>query len=150
MEIHSNEVCNRMLVDYHQKQWLDWLGTAKFAYNDKVNSLMKVLLFMANNGQNPKMGFELRKRGKVAKTKEFVKRMKKIEEKVQVVLKKAQEKMKKQVDWHRGEPEEYKVRDLVLLSMKDLKWQMVGRRTNKLIEKFIGLYKVKGVISTTR
>ena len=49
----------RMFVDYYQEQWLDWLGTAEFAYNNKVNSSTKVLSFMANNGQNPRMGFEM-------------------------------------------------------------------------------------------
>ena len=38
--------------------------------------------------------------------------------------------------------------DLVLLSTKDLKYQMVGRRTEKLIERFVGLYKVKSIVST--
>jgi len=42
--------------------------------------------------------------------------------------------MEKQADWHRGEAEEYKVRDRVLLSTRDLKWQMVRRRIDKLIE----------------
>jgi len=54
--------------------------------------------------------------------------------------------MKKQTDWYRGEVEEYKVRDMVLLSTKDLKWQMVSRRTNKLMERFVGPYRVKGII----
>jgi len=40
------------------------------------------------------------------------------------------------------------VGDLVLLSTKDLKYQMVGRRTEKLIERFVGLYKVKSIVST--
>ena len=35
----------------------------------------------------------------------------------------------------------------MLLSTKDLKFQMVGRRTDKLTERFIGPYKVKKVIS---
>ena len=38
--------------------------------------------------------------------------------------------------------------DLVLLSTKDLKWQMEGRRTEKLTERFVGPYKVKRVISS--
>jgi len=54
--------------------------------------------------------------------------------------------MKKYVDRHRGEVEEYKVGDLVLLSTKDLKYQMVGRRTEKLIERFVGPYKVKSIV----
>ena len=39
----------RMFVDYYQKQWPDWLDTIEFAYNNKVNSSIKVLLFMANS-----------------------------------------------------------------------------------------------------
>ena len=62
-------------------------------------------------------------------------------------LRKAQEEMKKQTDRHRGEVEEYKVRDMVLLSTRDLKWQMIGRRTDKLTERFVGPYKVKDIIS---
>ena len=38
------------------------------------------------------------------------------------MLKKAQEEIKKQVDWHRGEVEEYEVGNMVLLSTGDLKW----------------------------
>ena len=36
----------------------------------------------------------------------------------------------------------------MLLSTKDLKYQMVGRRTKKLTKRFIGPYKVKAIIST--
>jgi len=44
--------------------------------------------------------------------------------------------------------EEYRVEDLVLLSMKDLKWQIKGRRSEKLTECFVGPYKVKGIVSS--
>jgi len=33
-----------------------------------------------------------------------------------------------------------------MLSTKDLKYQMVGRRTEKLMERFIGPYKVKKIV----
>ena len=56
--------------------------------------------------------------------------------------------MKKQADWHRGEVEEYKVGDIVLLSTRDLKWQMVSRRTDKLTERFVGPYRVKEIVSS--
>ena len=36
----------------------------------------------------------------------------------------------------------------MLLSTKNLKWQIVERRLEKLIEQFVGLYKVKGIVST--
>ena len=40
----------RMFIDHHQEQWPEWLGTVKFAYNNKVQTSTKVLPFKANNG----------------------------------------------------------------------------------------------------
>jgi len=56
--------------------------------------------------------------------------------------------MKKFANRRQREKEEYRVGDLVLLSTKDLKWQMKGRRSEKLIEHFVDPYKVKGIISS--
>jgi len=56
--------------------------------------------------------------------------------------------MRKYMDRRRGEVNDYKVEDLVILSTKDLKYQMVGRRTEKLIEKFVGPYKIKKIVSS--
>jgi len=64
------------------------------------------------------------------------------------VLGKVQEEMKKFANRRQREKEEYRVGDLVLLSTKDLKWQMKGRRSEKLIEHFVDPYKVKGIISS--
>ena len=49
--------------------------------------------------------------------------------------------MKKYADKKRSDVEEYKVEDLVMLSTKDLKYQIVRRRTEKLTERFVGPYK---------
>ena len=54
--------------------------------------------------------------------------------------------MRKYTDRKRSDVDEYKVEDLVMLSTKDLKYQMVGRRTEKLTERFVGPYKVKKII----
>ena len=54
--------------------------------------------------------------------------------------------MKKYTDRKREKVDKYKVGDLVMLSTKDLKYQMVRRRTEKLIERFIGPYKIKKVV----
>ena len=89
----------------------------------------------------------MRRKERSEGAKEFAERMKKTQEEAQAVLKRVQEEMKKQADKKRGEAEEYQVRDLVLLSMKDLKWQMKEKRMEKLTERFIGPYKVKRVIS---
>jgi len=42
---------------------------------------------------------------------------------------------------------EYKVEDRVLLSTKNLMWQMRNKKTKKLTKKFVGLYKIKKIIS---
>ena len=46
--------------------------------------------------------------------------------------------MKKQVDRRKGEAKEYREGDLVLLSIKDLKWQMKGRNWQKDLWGHIG------------
>ena len=111
----------RMFIDHQQEQWPEWLGTAEFAYNHKVNTSTKVSPFRANSGRNPRIGFKMRKQGKSEGAEEFAGRMKRIQEEAQAVLKKAQEEIKKQADRKRGEAEEYRVGDLVLLSTKDLR-----------------------------
>ena len=90
----------------------------------------------------------MRRQGKLEGAREFTEKMKRIQEEAQVALKKAQEEMKKQANRKREEAEEYQVGDLVLLSTKDLKWQMEGRRTEKLTKRFVGPYRVKRVVST--
>jgi len=54
--------------------------------------------------------------------------------------------MKKYTDRKREKVNEYKVEDLVIFSTKDLKYQMVSRRIEKLMERFVGPYKVKKII----
>ena len=51
-----------------------------------------------------------------------------------MILGKTQEEMKKYADRKRAEVNEYKVEDLVMLSTKNLKYQMIERRTEKLTE----------------
>jgi len=67
-----------MFIDHRQEQWPKWLGTAEFAYNNKVHTGTKVLLFKANQGQDPRMEFEMRKRGKYEGAEKFVKKMRKV------------------------------------------------------------------------
>jgi len=94
------------------------------------------------------MGFKGRKKGKYAGAEKFVEKMKEIQEEAKAVLKKVQEDMRKYADRKRSDVDKYKVGDLVMLSTKDLKYQMVGRRTEKLTERFVGPYKIKEIISS--
>jgi len=80
---------------------------AEFAYNNKIHSVTKVLLFRANCGQDLRIGFEGRQRERYEVVGEFVKRIKEIQEEVRAALKKTQEKMKQYADRKRKEGDKY-------------------------------------------
>jgi len=92
------------------------------------------------------MGFKRRKKGKYERAEKFIEKMKEIQKKAKAVLGKAQEEMKRYVDKRRVEVDNYKVGNLVMLSTKDLKYQIVRRRTEKLMKRFVGPYKIKKII----
>ena len=94
------------------------------------------------------MEFKGRKKEKYEEANKFIEKMKEIQEETKAALGKVQEEMKKYADRKRGKVDNYKVGDLVMLSTKDLKYQMVGRRTEKLMERFVGPYKIKKIVSS--
>jgi len=51
-----------MFIDHRQEQWPDWLRIVKFVYNNKVHSSTKTLPFKVNYRQDPRIGFEKRKK----------------------------------------------------------------------------------------
>jgi len=121
---------------------------AEFTYNNKIHTATKTSPFKVNYGQDPRMGFEGRRKGKYEAAGKFIEKMKKIQKEAKAALEKVQEEIKKFANRRQREEKEYRVGDLVLLSMKDLKWQMKGRRSEKLTKCFVGLYKVKGIVSS--
>ena len=104
-------------------------------------------LFQVNYGKEPRMGFDIRKKEKNNKAEEFVKEMKERHEEAKVALVKSQEEMKRQTDRSRKEAEEYRVDHKVLISTKDFSMELRKRATKKLMEKFIGPYVVKKIVS---
>ena len=101
--------------------------------------------FKANYGQDPRMGFEGRKKRKYQRAEKFIEKIKEIQE-TKTVLGRVQKEIKKYADRKRGEVDNYKVGDLVMLSTKNLKYQMVRRRTEKLTKRFVGPYKIKKIV----
>jgi len=85
----------RVFIDHRQEQWLDWLEIAEFTYNNKIHVATKTSPFKANYGQDPRMGFEGRRKGKYKAAGKFVEKMKKIQEEAKAALEKAQEEMKR-------------------------------------------------------
>ena len=106
----------------------------------------KTLPFKTNYKQDSRIGFKVKKKGKYKGVEKFVTKIKEIQEEAKAVLGKAQEEMKRYVDRKRTEVDKYKVENLVILNTKNLKYQVAGRRTEKLIERFIGPYRIKKII----
>jgi len=75
---------------------------------------------MANYSREMRMEVDLRRKEKMEKAIEFVERMRKVQKETGVVLVRVQEEIKRQVDRERKEVEVWKIRDRVMLSMKDL------------------------------
>ena len=71
---------------------------AEFAYNNKAYSSTKTSPFKANYEQDPRMGFETRRKGKYERAEKFMIKMKEVQEEAKAVLGKAQEEMKKYAD----------------------------------------------------
>ena len=67
-------------------------------HNNKIHIATKISPFKANYGQDPRMGFEGRRKRKYEAAGKFVERMKKIQEKAKAALGKVQEEIKRFVD----------------------------------------------------
>ena len=113
----------RMYVNHRQNNWAKWLAMAEFTFNNKVHTATKMSLFQVNYGREPRMGFDIRKKGKNEKAEEFVKEMKERYEEARAALVKSQEEMKRQADRNKKEVEEYRVGDKVL-------WQPLDTKSN--------------------
>jgi len=105
------------------------LATAEFAFNNNVYTATKSSLFKVNYKKELRMGFDIRKKKKHVKVEEFVKEMKNRYEEIKAVLVKLQKEMKRYVD------------------TKDFPMELIKRATKKLMEKYIGSYVVKKIIS---
>ena len=92
--------------------------------------------FIANYGKELIIEVDIRRKEKVEKVMQFAERMKKIQEKAGVALRKAQKEMKWQTDRRKKEVEEWKKNDKVMLITKNLVFK--ERSTKKLVDQYIG------------
>jgi len=67
----------------------EWFVLAEFTINNKIHLATKISLFMANYGRELRMGVDIRRKKKMEKATEFAERMKKVQEKAKVALKRA-------------------------------------------------------------
>ena len=120
------------------------MASAEFTVNNKVHTATKVLPFIANYGRELRMGGDIRRKGKVEKAMEFVEKLKRVQEEAGAALKKTQEEMKKYADRNRKKTEKWKRGDRIMLSTRDLVFK--ERPVCKLVERYVGLYKIEEVI----
>ena len=137
----------RMYVNHRQNNWAEWLAMVEFAFNNKVHTATKTSPFQVNYRKELRMGFDIRKKKKNEKAEKFVKEMKERYEEARAVLVKLQKEMKRQADRNKKEVEEYRVGDKILISTKDFSKELMKRVTKKLMEKFIGPYVVRKIVS---
>ena len=69
-----------MYINYKQNNWSEWLVTAEFTFNNKVYTVTKSSSFQVNYRREPRMGFDIRNKGKNKKVEEFAREMKKPEQ----------------------------------------------------------------------
>ena len=62
----------RVFINHRQEQQPDQLGMVEFAYNNKIHSATKILPFKVNYGQNLRIGFEKRRKGKYEAARKFM------------------------------------------------------------------------------
>jgi len=106
--------------------------SAEFAVNNKTHSTTKMSLFMANYSREMRMGVDLRRKGKIEKVTEFAERMRKVQEEAGAAFMRTQKEMKRQADRGSKEAEEWKVRNKMILSTKDL--MLKERLARKLVD----------------
>ena len=116
-----SEIETKLLTVFHpQTNSQTEIINQELEVNNKIYSATKVSLFMENYGRQLRTEADIRRKRKVERAMEFAERMKKVWEKVRVVLRKTQEEMKQQADKGRMEVKEWKKGDKVILSTKDL------------------------------
>jgi len=110
----------------------------EFAYNNKIHAATKTSSFKVNYGQNPRIGFEGRRKGKYKAAGKFVKKMKKIQEEAKAVLEKAQEEMKKFTDKKMREGGGIQSRRLSTIKYEGLEMADEGKEIREVNRTFCG------------
>ena len=98
-----NQRLEYFFIYYRQKDWPEQLVSVEFVVNSNIYSATKISLFMANYGRELMMRVDIRIKEKAEKAMKFLEKIKRIQEKTETVLKKAQEEMKRQANKRRRE-----------------------------------------------
>lgn len=136
----------RLYVGYHQNDWVTWLKTAQFSYNNTVHSSQGQTPFFASEGRHPYSGLNPRAEDTVLAATEYATALKKVHKEVEAALKQSKEDMKEVYDRHRQDTHEYKVGDKVWVDATNLK---SNRPSPALNERRYGPFEIIKKISAS-
>ena len=135
----------RLYCNYQQNDWAEWLSIAKFSYNNQIHSSTGRSPFLVNLGHHPNMGQDIGKTTDNSPgTKEFLKTIKEIRNKVKEALKKTNMMMKKKWDAKKKSEIKQKKGDLVWV---DTTYYNMDQPSKKLSAKQLGLFPIIQKIS---
>jgi len=142
----------RAFVNYMQDDWAKWLPGAEFAANNAPSSTTLASPFLANSGQNPRLGFEppeplpedltSQARDKLINVEEFTKKMEELTKHLRDEMLIAQAIYESNANRSRRPCPRYFVGDEVWLNARNLS---TARPVVKLDDRHVGPFKVKRV-----
>jgi hypothetical protein len=77
---------------------------------------MKLTPFYMNYRYHPRIGFELKREGRVEEVNDFMKQLTKVHKEAQAAMTHAQDTMKQHANRNRADPPIYKIGDKVMIS----------------------------------
>jgi hypothetical protein len=151
MKRYLKSYCN-----YQQNDWFEWLFMTEFASNAATSTFIELFVFMTNYEYESRMSFDssnsknvarerlsIRKRILTQKNVSIVEKMKDIWEFIKKKLANAQDNQKRHANHKRDVSSEYKIDDMIWLSIKNIKTK---RSFRKLNHKWIDSFKIKKIL----
>ena len=136
----------RLFVNHRQDDWVDWLATAQFSYNNRVQDSTGHSPFYLNYGLHPRVPTDTVRETPVANANEFAQMMANLHRSTRQALEQAAADMKKFADRHRKEAPTYHLGDRVLLDASHLR---TVRPSKKLDLRRLGPFTISKIISPT-
>ncbi len=146
----------RSYCNYQQNDWFEWLFMTEFASNIATSAFTELFVFMTNYDFESKMSFDssnsndifrerlfARERILTQKAANMIKKMKNIWDFIKKKLANTQDAQKKHADERKTISLEYKINDMIWLSIKNIKTK---RSFRKLDHKWIDLFKIKKIL----
>ena len=90
----------RFYVDYHQTDWVKFLKSAQFSYNNTVHSSHGQTPFYASEGRHPYSGLNPRAKDTVPAATSYVEHLTKVHEEIASALARSKQLMKETYDQH--------------------------------------------------